>query len=173
MTYSDNDPCHHCEHPIKLRRHLPSWKPKPNQQFWFKVWYACKNSHIYTNESDKVHRNQAKVEGPVQPTLMKSKPGPLKHEPRRRKCWICKHRFRSYDGDELCDACIEKFGEQKVKASPRASIIKSAQTASERAKSRAGTRAWLQNLRIAHKKSDRVEKHCQSRAIRRQMESQR
>lgn len=169
--YQKNDLCNRCGKKLKQKEHPPWWSPKPLQKYWYKVWYTCPTGHVFTNEVDKVYPGGVKIEfEPRQITLIKSDPIPKHHPSKRRKCWICKRRFLSTGGDELCDECIEKFGEQKIKAEPKAAFTKTALTAKERAVRNSGNRPWLEKLRKAHKQNDPVEKHCQSRAIRKQME---
>lgn len=153
MAYSDNVPCvtPGCDAWLKSRHHSPSWKPKPSAKYWYSVYYVCKRSHVHYNESDKVYPNQARMVSTqlIQPLLIKTKPVLTEYESRRRKCWICRHRFLSENGNEMCPECISKRGEQKVKAEPKAVLVKTPMTASEKARANSTKRPWLNRLRAS------------------------
>lgn len=161
MIYSDNMPCtsKNCDSWLKVRRRPANWKPDRAFKYQYAVWYVCGHGHSHFNDCDKRYPEQSKPKGlfgdivdvpSVQPVLIKQpKPKPTTYESRRRKCWICRHRFLSENGNETCPECISKRGEQKVKAEPKPLLTKTPMTASEKARANSTKRPWLQRLRAA------------------------
>lgn len=154
MIYSDNMPCtsKNCDSWLKVRRRSANWKPDRAFKYQYAIWYVCGHGHSHFNDCDKRYPEQPKglfaaIEKPVQPLLIKAKP--VTYESRRRKCWICRSRFLSENGNEMCPECISKRGEQKVKAEPKAVLVKTPMTASEKAKVNSTKRPWLNRLRAS------------------------